>query len=63
MYLSVQCGYSEQFLLLSAVKRSYSLLDSTTEEVLIPDCISRELKMALEQHHLSLTENFNGLPR
>ncbi|XP_067936885.1 E3 ubiquitin-protein ligase rnf213-alpha-like [Watersipora subatra] len=45
------------------VARAYSLVDCDTLEELVPDAITRELKRALDQCHLSMSENFKNLRR
>ena len=43
--------------------RPSSLIDSQTQEVLLADCISRDLKRALDQYNLDMSENFNAIGR
>ena len=45
------------------VARPSSLIDSQTQEVLLADCISRDLKRALDQYNLDMSENFNAIGR
>ena len=43
--------------------RPYSLVDCETQQTLLNECLSRELKRALDQCDLSLSENFKNLKR
>lgn len=45
------------------VARPSSLIDCQTGEMLLAECISRDLKRALDQYDMSMNENFNSLTR
>ena len=53
----------EYITLYLTVARPSSLIDSQTQEVLLADCISRDLKRALDQYNLDMSENFNAVGR
>ena len=53
----------EYITLYFTVARPSSLIDSQTQEVLLADCISRDLKRALDQYNLDMSENFNAVGR
>ena len=44
-----------------AALEPFSLVDCETKEILQAKCISRELKRALDQYGMSLSEDFNKL--